>query len=748
MSATVAPDRLAYRSCPLCEATCGLELTIAGDTVTRVRGDRADLFSAGYVCPKGVALGELHHDPDRLRQPLIRDGDGFRDASWDEAFAVVAAGLAPLLQDDRNAIAIYGGNPLAHNIDGSLYLRPLVKALGSQNFYTSSTVDQMPAHLIAGLVFGDPFALPVPDIDRIDYLLMLGANPWESNGSLWTVPDFPARRRALARRGGRLVVVDPRRTRTAQHADRHLAIRPGSDAAWLLALLHVLFAEDLARPARLAEHCVGLADLPERVRAFTPERVAGVSGIAAEMTRSVARELAASPAAAVYLRFGVQASATGTLATWAALLLNLVTGNLDRTGGAMFPRAAHDRVRGAERGGFKMGRWHSRVRAHPELMNELPGTTLPDEIETPGPGQVRGLITVAGNPVLSNPDGERLSRALAGLDFMVSVDIYLNETTRHADVILPPPSPLARDQYDLLFNRFAVRAVPRYAEPVFAPDGPSEAEILARLALIVGGGDAASDPAEVDRALLEELVAREVAHPHSPVAGRAAHELLAALDDGTPTARLLDFMLRTGPWGDGFGRAPAGLTLARLRAAPHGLDFGPLEAALPGRIRTASGRLELLHPILDEELARLAAALLQPRHADELLLVGRREFRSNNSWLHNLPSLIGEHDACVLYMHPADAAGRGLADGMRVRLSSATGALEVPLTLTDEVAPGVVSLPHGYGHARAGVRLARAQRWPGASYNDLVAGAIDRPSGNAVLNGIAVSVVRASRRDA
>lgn len=742
MAELPAGERIAYRTCPLCEATCGLELTIRGDTVTRVRGDRDDVFSRGYLCPKGVALGELHADPDRLRAPLIRDGDAFRVASWPEAYAAVAAGLAPILaRGDRDAVAIYGGNPLAHNMESSLYLRPLVKAVGSRNFYTSSTVDQMPRHLVAGLMFGDPMALAVPDIDRMDYLLMLGANPWESNGSLWTAPNLPARLRLLRRRGGRLVVVDPRRTRTARHADQHLAIRPGSDAPWLLALINVILADDLARPGRLATMTSGLDGLAAAVAPFTPEAVAALCGITPDVTRQVAHALAASPAAAVYARFGAQATRSGTLVTWATEVLNILTGNLDREGGVMFPRAVHERVRGTEAGaGFKTGRWRSRVRGFPEVMSEFPGTTLPDEIETPGAGQVRALLTIAGNPVLSNPDGQRLDRALGTLEFMVSVDIYLNETTRHADVILPPPSPLEHSHYDLLFNRFAVREVANYSAPVLSATGPSESEILARLALIAGGRDLATPTAVIDEAMLDELIAREIANPHSSIADCSPAEIRAAVDGDTPGDRILDFMLRTGPRGDGFGRDVAGLSLARLREAPHGVDFGPLASALPARIRTRSGRIELNSTVIDDELARVRRELSAPPAADALLLVGRREFQSNNSWLHNLPSLIGEADRCVLQMHPQDAARRGLQDGATVRLGSATGAVEVPLAITDEVAPGVVSLPHGYGHAALRVRLARAQRWPGASYNDVVAGEIDQPSGNAVLNAVPVTV--------
>ncbi|MGE0484049.1 MAG: molybdopterin-dependent oxidoreductase [Gammaproteobacteria bacterium] len=740
---TTDDRRTVYRTCPLCEATCGLELTVEGERVTRVRGDRDDVLSGGYLCPKGVALGELHHDPDRLRAPLVRDGGVLREASWDEAFARVATGLAPFLAEPRRrALGIYVGNPNVHNLGGALFLRPLLKALATQHLYSASTVDQMPKHVASGLMFGDPAALPVPDVDRCDYLLMLGANPWESNGSLWTAPDLPRRLRALRRRGGCLVVVDPRRTRTAEHADRHLAIRPGTDAPWLLALVHVILAEGLARPGRLAEFTSGLDGLAARVADFTPEAVADLCDIPAATTRTVARELAAAPRAVVYARIGTHANRFGTLAAWATEVLNVITGNLDRAGGVMFPRAPHDRADDGEPGGrgFTTGRWRSRVSGHPEVMGELPVAALAEEIETAGEGQLRALITVAGNPVLSTPEGARLDRALAGLDFMVSVDIYLNETTRHADVILPPPSPLERSHYDYFFLRFAVRTVANYSPAVFASAAPDEAAILMRLALIARGAGPDADPRVLEDENLRGLVEREVGRPGSPIHGCVVEDILARVEGNDACERVIDFLLRTGPHGDGFTADSPGLSLATLREHPHGIDFGPMQPRLPGRLRTASGRIELDGELVDGELAHARAALADTARDDALLLIGRREFHSNNSWLHNLPSLIERPERCTLRMHADDAARLGLADGTLARVRSAVGEIEVPLEIHAEMRPGVVSLPHGYGHRHAGIRLAHAGAHAGASANDLVVGLVDGPSGNAVLNGIAVSV--------
>ncbi len=742
-AASHAETRTAYRTCPLCEATCGLAISVRDGRVLRVRGDRDDVLSAGYLCPKGVALGELHDDPDRLRRPLVRRDGRLQEASWEEAWARVSEGLAPWLAErGRAGIGVYVGNPTVHNLAGSLFLRPLLKALNTRQLFTASTVDQIPKHVASGLMFGDPFALPVPDIDRTDYLLLLGANPWESNGSLWTAPDLPGRIRRLRRRGGRFVVVDPRRTRTAEHADLHLAIRPGFDAHWMLALAQVIVSEGRAAPGRLAAFTDGLDTLAARLAAFTPEAVAARCDIDAATTRRIARELAAAPRAAVYARIGSHANRHGTLAAWATELLNILTGNLDREGGVMFPLAPHDRVHDGTPGGrgFATGRWHSRVAGHPEVMGELPVACLAEEIETPGDGQVRALVTIAGNPVLSTPDGGRLDRALAGLDFMLSVDIYLNETTRHADVVLPPPSALERAHYDILFLRFAVRSVANYSPRVFDAAGPTEEDILLRLAMIAAGEDPGGDVGVRAEAYLAEQVAREVGNPASPIAGAAVEDILARIDGEEPCDRMLDFLVRTGPFGDGFADDIDGLNLARLRAAPHGIDLGPMQPQLPGRLRTRDGRLALADAAIDGELAAAAAELGMAPASDRLLLIGRREFHSNNSWMHNLPSLIERPERCTLRMHADDAAARGLADGSRVALRSAAGVVEVPLEVHDEMRPGVVSLPHGYGHRFDDTRLARARAHAGASVNDVVVADIDPLSGNAVLNGVEVTV--------
>ncbi len=503
-----------YRTCPLCEATCGLEIAHRDGEIVRIRGDRDDPFSRGYICPKGTTLGKLFDDPDRLREPLVRRDGALVPATWDEAFAAVAEGLGRIwADDDRDAVALYLGNPNAHTVAGAIMGRPLIMALGTHNVYSASTVDQMAMHASAGHMFGNPMAIAVPDLDRTDYLLVLGANPMESNGSLCTAPDFPGRLDRLAERGGHLVVVDPRRTKTAQRADEHLAIRPGTDALWLAALVTEIAAANRVDLGAVERFVNGLAETIEALAPFTATSVADATGIAAETTRRIARELCDAPTAACYSRIGAQTTPYGTLASWLTDVVSLVTGNLDSPGGAMFPRAAIAAPAEPEPRpgrGFRTGRWHSRVKGHPEVRGELPVSTLADEIEVPGRGQVRGLITVAGNPALSCPNSDRLDAALAGLDFMVSVDIYLNETTRHADVILPPPSALAKQHMDLAFMSFSIRNYVNFSPPMHPVDAPGEPgmaehEILARLSLIASGLGSDADPIVIYDLVLDQL---------------------------------------------------------------------------------------------------------------------------------------------------------------------------------------------------------------------------------------------------
>ncbi|MCZ9352470.1 molybdopterin oxidoreductase family protein [Streptomyces mutabilis] len=738
-------SRTALRICPLCEATCGLTLTVDGTTVTAARGDREDVFSRGFICPKGASFGAVDSDPDRLRTPLVRRDGELREATWEEAFDAVAAGVRPVVERyGPHSVGVVLGNPNVHTMAGALYPNLLLGALGTRSLFTASTLDQMPKHVSSGLLFGDANAIPVPDLDRTDHLLLIGANPLESNGSLCTAPDFPGRLKALKARGGTLTVIDPRRTRTAKLADRHVAIRPGTDALLLAAMAHVLFEEDLVDLGALAPHVEGVGEVGEALRDFTPEAVAAACDVDAGVTRALARELAAAPTAAVYGRIGSCTVPHGTLASWLVDVLNILTGNLDRPGGALFPQAATDRTpRPAGPGrGFALGRWHSRVSRHPEAKGELPLSALAEEIDTAtDEGEpVRALLTIAANPVLSAPDGDRLDKALASLDFMVSVDPYLNETSRHAHVVLPPPPPAQSPHHDFAFNTLAVRNQVRYTRPAvpLEPGRMAETEILARLTLAVTGGHG-TDPAAVDAMVVRQTLDKAVRDPHSPVHGRDPGELAAQLTGESGPERRLDLMLRLGPYGDGFGARPDGLTLQRLLAHPHGIDLGPLRPRLPQPLKTRSGRVELLPGPIAADLPRLAQALAE-RPAG-LVLVGRRHLRSNNSWMHNVPALTGGSNRCTLHLHPDDAERLGVRDGQPVRVKGAGGQVTAPAEVTDTVRPGVVSLPHGWGHDRPGTRLTHAATDPGVNVNQLLDGSLLDPlSGNAVLNGVPVTL--------
>lgn len=734
---SVTPDsRTAYRTCPLCEAVCGLEITLdADDRVTRVRGDRADPFSHGFICPKGASLGALDTDPDRLTEPIIRDRatGTWRPASWPEAFALIAERAPAVLNEyGRQSAALYLGNPNAHTIAGALYVPALIRALSTRNLFSASTADQMPKQVSSGLMFGDPLTVAVPDLDRTDYLLMLGANPLESNGSLCTAPDYPGRLKALRKRGGRLVVVDPRRTRTADLADEHLFIRPGSDAYLLFGIVHVLFAEDLV-DTRAGEFD-GVEQLRSAAIPFTAEAVRARTGVPAETVLRLARELAAAPSAAVYARIGTCTAEFGTLTQWLVDVINALTGNLDRPGGAMFATAA---ALGIVRSRpFRLGRWTSRVRELPEAMGEFPIATLADEIVTPGEGQVRMLVTVAGNPVLSAPAGARLGDALASLEFMVSVDRYLNETTRHADVILPPPRTLQAPHYDFALLQFAVHNYARYSPPVLplAEDRPSESEILARLALSLSGQETQVDPL----AAVDELIIAGTLHKAGLDTRRA--ELIGA----NSTEQRIDMMLRLGPYGEWnparepIEIAPDGMNLRVLLDNPHGVDLGALRPRLPGALRTASGRVELAPPQLLDDTTRLVAGLSDPR--PEVVLIGRRQLRSNNSWMHNVAALVGGSNTCTLHIHPDDVARLGL--GEVAAIESATGKLTVPVEPNDKIMPGVVSLPHGWGHSGSSQSVAREHA--GVNANTLTDDSrVDVLSGNAVFNGIPVTITPA-----
>ncbi len=688
-----------FRACDLCEAICGLELQLDGDRLVAIRGDADDPFSHGHICPKGNAILDLEADPDRLRTPMRREGAQWLPIGWEDAFELAGRRLAMLQQaHGQSAVATYLGNPNVHHFGHIAYLPALLKALRTPNMFSASSVDQWPHQFTCARMYGHQFLLPIPDIDRTDFFLMLGANPVASNGSLMTAPGIAKRLKALAARGT-LVVVDPRRTETAQVANEHVFIRPGGDALFLVAFLQAMLALGPPRVSAYEGKLNGLDAVLSAVGAVATGSLETETGISADTVRRLAAAFLAAPRAVAYGRMGVSVQPWGTLCQWLLQLVNLVSGNLDREGGAL-PNEAEIPVTGPGTSTGHGGRWRSRVRGLPEFAGELPVACLAEEIVTPGDGQVRALLTVAGNPVLSTPDGRGLDRALDGLDFMVSIDFYINETTRHADLILPPASSLTQDHYDLIFNAFAVRRVARLSQALREREPGERAD----WEIVNGMGAAYAAAAGKDW--------RALPPPRAMIAA-------------------------------GLARGDSGLDLAALLAAPHGIDLGPLRPSLLARLETASGCIEAAPAELLAELDRFAGRDRAQAAEAGLRLIGRRDVRSNNSWMHIAPRLVKGKARHQLAMHPDDLAARGIGDGDRVSVRSRTGEIHTEVRADHTLMPGVACLPHGFGHGRNGVRMARASLVPGESYNDLTDPlAIEGGCGNAALNALPIEVTR------
>jgi anaerobic selenocysteine-containing dehydrogenase len=709
-----------FHTCSLCEATCGLAFEVEDNRILSVRPDDDDVFSRGYVCPKGIAISGIHDDPDRLRRPMRRTAAGdFEEISWETAFDLVATRLRETRErHGSDAIGFYWGNPTGNNHGALLMLSAFTKALGTRNRFSAGSQDANPRIVTSYELYGSSVSIPVPDIDRTDYFLCLGGNPMISNGSVMTAPDMRRRLRAVQARGGKLVVVDPRRTETAKEADEHVAIRPGGDAAFLLAMVQVLVARGRIDRRFLDSATSGWSEIEAHLAAFTPARVAAFAGVPAETIERLALEFAAARAPVCYSRVGVCVGAHATAATFATDLLNIVTGRLGREGGPMFTTPAFDIGWVARLSGLDgHARWHSRVRGLPETLGDLPSATLADEIETAGPGQIRAMVTLAGNPVLSAPNGKRIAAALERVEFMVSIDIYINETSRHADVILPPCWNLAEDHIDLLFSAIAVRNIARWSPPVVqrAPDERADWEILLELSERLGGG------------------------PLGDVWGDRLLGWLRPLGvRWTPTG-FLNLLLRLGTHGDRFLPWSHGLNLEKLKAAPHGIDLGALRPGIERRLYHRDKRVHLATPRVLESLRALERDVDAPRAANGLLLIGRRELRSNNSWMHNVSSLVSGRERCTLYVHPDDAARCALRDGELAIMESRVHRGEVRVTVTDDMRPGVVSLPHGWGHAQSAPWQKVAGSHAGVSFNDWVDDSVIEPIiGQSILNGVPV----------
>jgi anaerobic selenocysteine-containing dehydrogenase len=693
MSTTIYP-----RTCHLCEAACGLLMTVQDGKVVRVEGDAQDPLSRGHICPKGTAIPDLQDDPDRLRAPLKRIGDSWQTINWDQALDEVSAKLCALVDaHGSNSVAVYRGNPGVHNMGLASHTHLISKALGTKNNYSATTIDQIPHQLIGLWMYGHNFIIPVPDIDRTEVMLMIGANPLASNGSLWTVPGVKERIRQLVKRGGKLIVVDPRKSETAHEASDYIAIKPGRDAPMLIGLLLALDEAGLVQPAHLQPLLKDWGILWTQLRRFSLDWCAQACGLPKETLQQVARYLGEAKHAAVYGRMGVSVTRYGALNQWLIQLLNIATGNLDHVGGTMLTQPANDIIKITGSGGSH--RWASRVSQKSEVLGEFPVGVLAEEIRTPGAGQIKALITIAGNPVLSNPNGTQLDGAFETLDFMVSIDTYITETSRHADYILPPAGPLERPHYPTAFFALAVHNSAKYSPPLFekAANTLHDWEIVDGLARRVAAYTGAKLPP-----------------PFTP-------------DDALAAS---------------LAKSGRGITLQQLREAPHGLDLGPLQPCLAERLCTADKMIACAPEILLRDLEALAADTLFTGSTDTALqLIGRRHVRSCNSWMHNVPRLMKGPNRCTLMMHPEDARIRNLSDGSRAKVISRTGSVELDVELTEDMTQGVVSIPHGFGHNRTGVGWKLAAQHAGVSVNDLTDEMLSDPlTGNAAVNGVAVEV--------
>jgi anaerobic selenocysteine-containing dehydrogenase len=713
-----------FRTCTLCEACCGLRFEVEGDRILSVRPDDDDVLSHGFACPKGIAIADVHHDPDRLRTPVRRDAQGnFQPIGWDEALDLVAERLRAVQREHGNdAVAVYMGNPIVHN-HGVLMLRgALLAALKTRNATSASSQDTAPRFATSYHLYGSSMAIPIPDVDRTDYFLCIGANPLISNGSFLSAPNMKERLRAVRARGGKVIVVDPRRSETAREADEHVAIRPGTDAAFLLSMVHVLERDGRVDRAAIGRIASGWETIAAHLAPFAPERVAHYTGVPAETIVRLAHDFAAAPTATAYSRIGVCNNVFGTLATWATDLLNVAAGRLGAVGGALFTSPAIDICTLMKiTGGDGHDRWRTRVRGLPETLGDIPTAALAEEIETPGSGQVRALLTFAGNPVLSAPNGRRLSAALGQLDFMVAIDLYVNETTRHADVILPPAWSLAEEHVDVVFSNFFARNAARWSPPVVAP-APGEKhdwEIILAIVDRLGGGPTGQ---RVPDAVINTI--RRLGWRWTPESG-------------------LDAVLRLGRYGDKFLPWSNGLNRKKLAAAPHGIDLGPLEPGVARRVSHKDGLIHLAAAPMLAALDELEVTVATPRDIDELLLVGRREQRTCNSWMHNVEALVRGRERCVLYVHPDDAGRAGVRDGELALLESRVHQGPLRIQITDDMRPGVVSLPHGWGHAEAAPWQRVAGAHPGASANDWTDDQlVERIVGQSVLNGVPVRLRR------
>ncbi|WP_426223115.1 molybdopterin oxidoreductase family protein [Psychrobacter sp. DWR1-2-3] len=697
-----------FRTCNLCEAMCGIVIQHDGEKVLSIKGDKDDPFSKGYICPKATALQDLHEDSDRLRHPVERTANGWKEISWSEALDKVVAGIQSVQKKHgQNAFGIYLGNPNVHNLGGMLTIKHLLSSIKTRSRFSATSIDQLPHHIVSMHLFGHMLRIPVPDVNRTQYMLIIGGNPLASNGSIMTAPNMRQKLKDIKARDGKVVVIDPRRTETADIASEHHFIRPATDVLLLLAMLNEIYLQGYAgkaraknnRAAALAPEIARIADF---AKDYSAESVADITGIAASEIKRLVKEFCEAESSVCYGRMGVSVQEFGLLSQYLIMVINIVTGRLDEVGGLMFPNPAVDVVNNSGPG--YLGKRHSRVSNLPDFNGDYPVVAMADEMLVEGAGQLKGFMTVAGNPVLSTPNGEKLDEAFANLDFMVAIDYFVTETSRHANIILPPVSPLERDHYDVTFNNFAVHNVAKYSKALFAKKKSAKHDWQIYLELAKRLDKKAALATKIERRLVKTLGPKFM------------------LDQG----------LRRGPY--------AGMTLNKLKKNPHGFDLGPLKRMLPQALKHKDKQIHLNVDFYQADLERVQE-MMQDYDDKKILLIGRRHVRSNNSWLHNSYRLVKGKPRCTLMLHPETAKEYGIEDGQNVKVTSRVGSVIITAEVTDELMPKVVSIPHGWGHGRKGVKQKVAQAHAGVSVNDLTDDTlIDQLSGNAAVNGVPVQL--------
>lgn len=688
---------------------CGLVITTQNEQIQTIVGDEKDPLSHGHICPKALAYKDLHEDSDRLKFPVKKTNSGWEQISWENALDEIADKLVNIQKIyGNNAVGVYQGNPSVHNYGTLLYGPTFFSSLRTRNKFSASTVDQIPHQFAAYQMLGHQLLVPIPDIDRTQYMIILGGNPLVSNGSLMTAPDIRNRLKAIQSRDGKFVVIDPRRTETAKLADEHCFIQPGTDVYFLIGIIQEIIKNGWIKQGHLDSVTKNLDEFLTSIPDIELETISSITGISSANIQRIAKEFSQAESAVCYGRMGACTQKFGGTVHWLINMVNIITGNFDAPGGAMFTSPAFDTLANSQtKGHYNKGQ--SRVRNLPEFAGEYPAVTMADEMLVKGEGQIRAMVTSAGNPILSVPGGEKLDRAFSGLEFMVSIDFYINETTRHADIILPPAFNLNGPHFDVVFNIFAVRDVVKYSNPVF----PKEPGTKYDWEIFMG---------------LEKRVAQKN--------GRKYSKVNHFLSKKFGPEWLLDLGIRIGEYGSLKSLFKwNGLTLSKVKKQVHGVDLGPLKPRFPKRLFTSDKKIDLAPSIFIDDLKRVISNVAQSNANGSLTLIGRRQLRSNNSWMHNCPSLMSGRDRFLILMNPLDAQKKSIADGQKVRVKTSNAQIELEAKLSTEMMPGVISIPHGWGHEGKDTQQKIALENKGGNLNALGDDlAIDPVSGNADLH--------------